>query len=233
MIFLPGTGQQVEFFLSAAAVKDKKVIIMGPGTLEIAHKMSLLEPSGIIIIVEDYDSLITMRYRLEKSVEKNIEVRMMNFDNTDFRNYSIDVVYAQASVSTSGRNRIVKEIGKILKTGGTFCAGEIVKLKENPPSFMKDIWHSSDLLPLSVEELNRYYTEKGFEISDIKDMSFTLDEFYRQGKDLLSKGINDFSDEEKSYYKKLLKKISHESNAYLELGGNGFMGFTTLIMRKI
>jgi hypothetical protein len=40
------------------------------------------------------------------------------------------------------------------------------------------------------------------------------------------------SNEEKSYHKKMLKRISHESNAYLKLGGNKFIGFISVILRK-
>lgn len=232
MIFLPGTDQQVDFFLQTAEVKAKRVVIIGPGTIGIAQKMALMEPDKVIIIVDDYDSLVTMRYRMEKAGEKKIEVRMMAYDNTDFRKDYIDAVYAQASVSTPARNRIIKEIRKILKTGGLFCTGEIVKLKENPPGFVKNIWGSSDLLPLFVDETDKYFEERGFEILDKKDLSYTLKEFYIGGEKLLAKETGDLSEQEKSYYKKLLRKISHESNAYLKLGGNEYMGFTSLIMRK-
>ena len=232
MIFLPGTDKQADFFLKIPVNKVGKVLIIGPGTKEIAQKIVLTEPEKIIIIVEDYDSLITMRYRLEKQGDKNIEVRMMDYENTDFRNDSIDIVYAQASVSTRKRNRIVKEIRRILKTGGIFCIGELTKLKEDVPVFIQELWQASDLLPLPDKELNEYYEGRGFEILDKKDLSFTLKEFYVQSEKMLSKETGDFSEQEKSYYKKLLKKISHESNAYLNLGGSDYTGFTALIMRK-
>ena len=232
MVFLPGTDQQVIFFLNKTEIKSKQVVITGPGTLEAAQKMISSEPLKITIIVDDYDSLITMRYRLEVLKAENIEIRMMDYENTDFRNESIDVLFAQASVSTVRRNKIIKEFRRILKTGGTACIGEIVKMKENPPAFVKDIWHSSDLQPLSESELEKLYSWKGFEIPDKKDLSFTLKDFYRQGEKMLFQETGNLSDEEKAYYKKLLKKISHESNAYLKLGGNEYMGFTAFIMRK-
>ena len=233
MIFLPGSGNQVSFFFSSTEVNAKRVLIIGPGTLEIAQKINLGEPSKIIIIVDDYDSLITMRYRLEKSGEKNVEVRMMEYDNTDFRDESFDIIYAQASVSVPARNKITKEIKKILKQGGVYCAGELVMLKDNPPEFVKDIWQSSDILPLHTDAVDKYYGEKGFEIIDKKDLSFTLKDFYRESERMLANETRGMSDQEKSYYKKLLKKISHESNVYLKLGGDTYMGLTALIMRKL
>jgi ubiquinone/menaquinone biosynthesis C-methylase UbiE len=232
MIFLPGTDQQVKFLFSSTEIKDKKIIIAGPGTIEIAGKLNLGEPSKIIIIVDDYDSLITMRYRLQQHGEKNIEIRMMEYDNTDFRNDSVDVLFAQASLSVPKRHKIIKEIKRILKPGGTFCAGEIVLLKENPPAFINNIWESSELKPLSIGEFEKYYEERGFEILDKKDLSYTLREFYQLSEKKLSNEAGNLSEQEKSYYKKLLKKISHESNVYLKLGGNEYMGFSALIMRK-
>jgi ubiquinone/menaquinone biosynthesis C-methylase UbiE len=135
-------------------------------------------------------------------------------------------------VSVTRRNKIIKEIRKILKPGEIFCAGEIVNLKENPPAFIRDIWNSSDLLPLLNSNLTKYYEEKGFEVIEQKDLSYTLREFYQQSEKMLHTKSEDLSEEEKSYHKKLLKKISHESNVYLKLGGNTYMGFTALIMRK-
>lgn len=232
MIFLPGTDQQIKFFLNSTDIKAKKLLIVGTGTSEISKKFLDYEPSEMIIIVENYESLITMRYLNEKSGSKNIKIRMMELANTDFSTSSFDIIYAQGSVSGSGRNKIIKEIKRILKTGGTFCAGEIVSLNENPPAFIIDIWGASDLLPLQTGSLSKYYEERGFEILEIKDLSFTLKDFYRQSEKLFSDEMDSLSEEEKSFHKKYLKKISHESNAYLKLGGSEFMGFTALIMRK-
>lgn len=232
MIFLPGTDRQSRFFIEKIDISGKKVVIIGPGTVEIAQKLSLAEPSKIIIIVDDYDSLITMRYRLEKSESKNVDVRMMEYDNTDFRNESIDIIYAQASVSAPARNKITKEIKKILKPEGIYCVGEVVMLRDDPPEFVKNIWDSSDIQPLHFESVDKYYEERGFEIIDKKDLSDTLKDFYRDSERMLEKESKDLNEQEKSYHKKLLKKISHESNAYLKLGGDSYMGFMAIIMRK-
>jgi DNA-directed RNA polymerase subunit N (RpoN/RPB10) len=47
----------------------------------------------------------------------------------------------------------------------------------------------------------------------------------------LKANINNLSGQEKSYYKKLLNKISHESNAYLKLGADKYIGFKMLILK--
>ncbi|HSD64285.1 MAG TPA: class I SAM-dependent methyltransferase [Ignavibacteriaceae bacterium] len=231
MIFLPGTDQQVKFFLESGEVGERKILIIGPGTLGAAKILKELNPEEIIIVVNDYDSLINMRYEKEKSTE-NIMVKMMDYDNTDFKAGTFDIVYAQGSVSGEDRNKIIKEIRKILKPDGIFCAGEIVSLKENPPAFIKDIWQSSDLLPLLNDNAEKYYENKGFEIINRKDLSYTLKDFYRQAEKLSTKSNNELNEHEKSHYKKILKKLSHETNVYLKLGGDEYIGFKVFIMRK-
>lgn len=232
MIFLPGTDQQVKFFLDSADIRDKKVLIMGSGTRRITRILSDSAPAEIVIIVRDYDSLISMRYENEKSVLENIKVKMMDFDNTDFKADTFDIIYAQSSISGKDRNKIIKEVKKILNPQGIFCAGEIVSFKENPPAFIKAIWQSSDLLPLINDYAEKYYEDKGFEIINRKDLSYTLKDFYQQAEKLSAKSTDEMDEHEKSYYKKLLKKLGHESNVYLNLGGDEYIGFKALIMRK-
>lgn len=232
MIFLPGLDQQAKFLCESTEVKGKKILIIGPGTLDTAEILAEFDPSEIIIIVRDYDSLISMRYEIEKSSMGNMKVKMMDFDNTDFKAGSFDIIYGQGSISGTDRNKIIKEIKKILKPDGIFCVGEILSLKNNPPAFINDIWQSSDLLPLSDDKVVKYYEERGFEILNQKDLSFTLKEFYLQAEKLSAKSSDEMNEQEKSHYKKLIKKLSHESNVYLKLGGNEYIGFKAIIMRK-
>jgi hypothetical protein len=49
---------------------------------------------------------------------------------------------------------------------------------------------------------------------------------------MLKSSKSDLTQQEKSYYKKLLHKISHESNAYLNLGADKYIGFIALLLQK-
>lgn len=228
--FLPGTDKQLNLLLKQVNVKDLSILVIGTGTEEIAKRFLDNGASKVVIIVQDNDSIL--RTRINLSREKKIPVRLMEFDNTDFRHSTFDLVYAQASISTHNRNKILKEIKRILKPGGYLCAGEIVSLNESPPQFVKDIWNNSDISPLFFNELEKTYTERSFKVIHIKDISYTLKEFYQLSSSMLKAKSNDLRDEEKVYYKKLLKQISHESNAYLKLGGNAHIGFIMLIVTK-
>ncbi|SRR5690606_19414784 len=229
-IYLPGTDQQMFSFLNHFDVKEKKLLIIGGGTDEIA-RIFYADGAETIIIVEDHENLLLLRNLLSDS--KSISVRMMDFENTDFKDAAFDFVYAQASISSSKRNKIVKEIKRILKPGGIFCVGEIVNLSaDDVPQFVIDIWEQSDIVPLASYKFSDYYKEKNFEVLFEKDLSETLKDFYSLSSSRLKEKISNLSDREISYYKKLLKQISHESNAYLRLGANKFIGFKILTARK-
>jgi ubiquinone/menaquinone biosynthesis C-methylase UbiE len=230
-IFLPGSDKQIEIFINKVDVKDKSVLVIGAGSEEIAKRIKSEHPSALFLIIDEQESLLISRLSLKD--EKEIQVRLMDFDNTDFNTEQFDIVYAQASVSAIKRNKIIKEIKRILKPGGIMCAGEIVNRTNEIPPFIRDIWANSGIAPLKEMEFSKYYTEKGFEIQHEEDLSYTLKDFYSAGSNLLRQSIKDFSEKEKSYYKKLLNQISHESNAYLKLGGEKHIGFRMIIAKKV
>jgi ubiquinone/menaquinone biosynthesis C-methylase UbiE len=229
--FLPGSDKQLDILLKNLELKDISVLVVGEGSEEISKKISSRGTLNVIMLVQDEDSLLRARMNLSSS--KEISVKMMEFENTDFKNHSFDLVYAQASISSHNRNKVIKEIKRILKPAGYFCAGEIVSLTKSPPQFVKDIWNNSNLSPLYTEKLEGYYKERGFEIILSNDISDTLYDFYMLSNNLLKDKSNELPAEEKSYYKKLLKQISHESNVYLKLGGSAHIGFKVLIMKQV
>jgi len=153
---------------------------------------------------------------------------MMDYSHTDFDKEYFDLIYAQASISVTDRKAILKEIKRILNADGVFCTGEIVSLKEPVPAFVKDIWERSGLDPLPSSEIKKYFESKGFVIISEKDLSSTLEEFYEKIRFEISK----VSKQEKEGNKKFYLGVKHESNVYLKLSGDKYIGFKSLITRK-
>jgi len=229
-LFLPGTDKQVSVFLKNTEIKNKSVLIIGSGCEEIAEIFHENEAAEVYLITDNEDSLFQSRFVLSEL--KKINVRMMDYDNTDFKPEKFDVIYAQGSTATKRRNKIIKEIKKILKPEGYFCVGEIVSLSQTPPQFVKDIWESNDLSPLFKDEFKEYYLLKGFELIVEEDLSGTLKDFYSISKKVLEESSKEFTGKESGSLRKLLKTYSHEANAYLKLGGDKFIGYAMLIMRN-
>jgi hypothetical protein len=74
--------------------------------------------------------------------------------------------------------------------------------------------------------------DRNFELIDEINLSNTLNEYYSSNLILLNNKIKTLTDNEKAYYKKILNKLSHESNAYLKLGADKYIGFVALLLKK-
>lgn len=228
-IFLPGGFKQFRILKSKIHLSDKTVLIIGSNSELIAEKMIDADATSVTVIVSDYESLINSRLNLPK--DSKVSVKMMDYENTDFADESFDLIYAQASVSLTNRNKIIKEIRRILKKDSFFCVSEITALSKQYPQFVKDIFESSDILPLYHEDCSKYYQERNFSVLYEEDLTSSLRSYYENTANQLRQTIETLTEKEKSYYKKLLNKISHESNAYLKLGADKYIGYKLLILK--
>lgn len=229
-IFLPGLDNQVRFAKRKVELKGKKTLTLGSASEEVALLFAKETEKTAELVVEDYNSL--MNSRLLVGEDKSINLKLMDFEVTDYDKEEFDLVYTQGGISNPRRNKIVKEIKRILKPEGIFCVGEIVSLKEDLPQFVLDIYDSSDLDPLLLENIEAYYTERNFEIIEKKDLSFTLKDYYTKSLFELKKSVETMPENEKSYYKKIIKMISHESKAFLNEGADEYIGFYSLLLKK-
>lgn len=228
-IFLPGGFKQFRILKSKIHLSGKTVLIIGSNSELIAEKMIDAGATSVTVIVSDYESLINSRLNLPK--DSKVSVKMMDYENTDFADESFDLIYAQASVSLTNRNKIIKEIKRILKKDSFFCVSEITALSKQYPQFVKDIFESSDILPLDHEDCSKYYMERNFSVLYEEDLTSSLRSYYENTANQLRQTIETLTEKEKSYYKKLLNKISHESNAYLKLGADKYIGYKLLILK--
>jgi len=227
---LPGLGKQLEFFKKQFEPAADSILVVGSSSEIPALELASFFNSKIQLIVEDYESLLNSKLVLKNS--ESIDLKMMSFESTDYKNNEFDVIYSQASVSSVNRNKIIKELKRILKPGGVLCVGEIVSLTKDPPRFMTDIFDSSNMLPLFIEDLQKYYTDRKFSIITEANLTSTLKEYYSLSVGKLDDALDNLVDQEKSYYKKILNKVKHESNIYLKLGGDKHLGFVALFLRK-
>jgi len=152
----------------------------------------------------------------------------MDYSHTDFKENYFDLIYSQGSISVSERKNILKELKRILTDNGILSIGEIVSLKEPVAGFVKDIWQQSGLDPLPMATINQFYISKGFQIESEKDLSNSLKDYYEKIRYSFSQAGKD----EKEQNKKIFSRMKHESNAYLKLGGDKYIGFKSLILRK-
>lgn len=225
-ILLPGGNKQLALLFEQNSPQGTHALIIGPGCEHVAIKLGE-NFSNIDIIANDYDSVMQIRMKLKD--EEKVKVKLMDYAHTDFENEYFDLIYAQGSISVTDKKDIVKEIKRILRSQSLFCAGEIVSLKEPVPGFVNDIWERSDLEPIASSKIKKYYEGKGFEVLSEKDLSDTLKDFYEKLRITVSKVSKDEIEADKKYF----SRMKHESHAYLKLGGDKYIGFNSLIMRKL
>lgn len=228
-ILLPGLDKQLSFLKNNLIEKPTSVLVVGSSSELIALKLAEIYKCNVELIVEEYESLLISKIIIGES--KNVFPKLMNFDATDFNDNQFDLIYAQASI-TSNRSKIIKEFKRILKPNGFLCVGEIVKLSSNPPKFILDVFNSSNLIPLEKEKFISYYDEKNFKLISSDDISFTLREYYLNTIKELETSEKKLNPQEKSYFKKLINRINHESNVYLKLGGKKHIGFITALFKN-
>jgi len=225
-ILLPGGDSQLRYTLGNIEIKGKKALVLGSGSENIALEILNKDADSVELIVEDYESLLISQLNLNDV--DSITPKLMNFELTDFAIDTFDIVYAQASISNKRRNKIIKEVKRIIKNDGVLIVGEIIKLEKDIPQFVSDIFEQSDLEPLFIDELKNYYTSRSFEIQDVVDYTKTLREYYSFNLDKLKSSVSELTENEKSYYKKLINQISHQSKAYLKQGADKYIGFYTV-----
>ncbi len=165
---------------------------------------------------------------MKLKAEEKVKIKMMDYAYTDFEDGFFDLVFAQGSMSVPERKNILKELKRIISDAGTVCIGEIVSLTEPIPQFVADIWEQSNLEPILASTIKNFYESKGFTVLSEKDHSSTMKDFYE--KVMLEFSMT--SKEEKEQNKKYFSRIKHESNAYIKHGGDKYIGFKSLIMRK-
>ena len=229
-ILLPGLDRQLHFLLQNVDISSLNILVLGSGTAKIAKSM-MKKNNRVEVIVDEYESLIVTNFELKG--DKNITPKLMDYESTDFADNEFDLVYAQGSISNTRRKNIVKEIKRICQNDGYICIGEIVKLSKGIPRFVQDIFDQSDLDPIYLAELNKYYTDRNLGVLDSVDLSLSLKEYYERNIKLLKTSTPSMNKSEMSYYKKVLNQISHQSNAYLKLGGDKFIGFKVLLLRNL
>lgn len=170
-----------------------------------------------------------MQSKIKLKDEEKIKCKMMDYAHTDFEYGYFDLIYAQGSICIPERKDIIKEIKRVMTPDGIVCLGEVVSLKEPVPTFVKEIWERSELEPLASSKIKTYFKTKGFKVIIEKDLSNTLKEFYQNIQEVFTKTGKQEKEENKKFY----AGIKHESNVYLKLGGDKYIGFKSLIMRKV
>lgn len=227
---LPGTEFQYRRLKNSPVEQNIPILFIGAGNEFFADKFSKKFKVDAELIVEDYETLISAKLLLQEN--SAVTTRIMDFARTDFDDKQFKCVYAQASVSNPDRNKIIKEIKRILQPEGFLIVGEIVKIRKDIPAYVNDILTSSQLSLLDSEEITSYYEQRNFTVIEECEEKRGLDEYYELCSVIMKNNVNLMDEDELKYNKKLIKKARHETDAYLKLGLDKFISFKILVLQK-
>ncbi|PJA95362.1 MAG: hypothetical protein CO129_12175 [Ignavibacteriales bacterium CG_4_9_14_3_um_filter_34_10] len=229
-IILPGLEKQFRLLENNVPLLGKKSLVAGAGSEEVAKRLFAASHEGVEFIVDNYDSLINSRLSIQK--EEGVNCSLMEYHSTDFGNNSFDLIYAQASISSSLHRKILLEFFRLLKPSGYFCVGEVVKIQNSIPRFVEEILTLSDLVPVTLDELTTQYESIGFQIIEQVDLSQTFKDYLKIASDKAERIKSSFEENEKAFYKKWLNRFSHEANSFLKHGGDKYIGFHAFVLQK-
>lgn len=227
LILLPAFDKQLNFFLENIDPINSKILVIGYGAELISDKLS--NGNNVTMIVDDNEQLMLTRI---KSPKNNFTLKLMEFINTDFAAESFDFIFSQASITVRNRNKIIKEIHKILKPNGIFCVGEIVTISSSIPKIIQNIFETSNLYPIHLENFEKDYSEKGFKFLASINLSSELKYFYKIFEKETDKYFNSSLLDENRLMRKLNAKIKHEANVFLKMGGDKHIGFITALLER-
>lgn len=228
-IILPGADEQIKILLNHFDVSGKNILIFGHETVRIGKIFSENRAENIFIITEDEQALL--RERLF-SAGTGVKIRLMQFAKTDFDSDTIDLVYAQGSISGKDRSAILSEAARVLRSDGIFASGEVVLLKEPVPAFVRNVFKDSGLNVLTPEKLEELYVRKNFILLKKTDLSHTLKDYYQNVKKLIEQADFKDADIPDMHLMKMINRVKHQANVYLKLGGNKFTGYYLFLLRK-
>lgn len=229
-VLLPGLDDQSVFLFTNCDVSNKNILIIGQGCVSIAKKMLDKEASSVEIIIDDEEMMLADR--LQASGTANLRIRFMEFHNTDFKDESFDVVYAQASVSTAKHVKILKEIKRITKPQGLVCLGEIVQLSKEITRSVRNVWEKTKVTLREIPMIQKEYADAEFESVVETDLSFTMKYVYKKHLRNMDKSLPEMTEAEKKALKKEIKTYRHEANTYLQFKGDNYTGFIAFLLRK-
>ncbi len=229
-ILLPGGAKQLKQLKENAEYNFDKILVAGESSEQLAKMLAEDNDCVVDLIVEDYNALLEAKLTLD-GFEKVIP-KIMEFERTDFQGDTFDLIFAQASFSRENRKNIIKEMKRILKPGGVLSVGEIALKTKSPPQMINDLLMWAGIEPLAVNEIEKYYAERGFEILKSEVFENELKNYYEKIHKIFEQRKDDLSENEKSFYKKLINRIRHEANVFLKFGGEKFLTFYSFVAKK-
>ena len=167
----------------------------------------------------------------ELGLNDRIRVFTGNFEDLPFEDNSYDFVWSEDAILHSGqKEQVIKEVARVLKSGGEFIFTDPMQSDNCPEGVLKDIYARINLD--SMGSLDFYKTtcqNEGLKETNFLDLSNQLINHYSNVKKLLLQKKSDLQRNISSeYIEKMLKGLKH----WVEGGKQGYLKWGIHIFEK-
>ncbi|WP_296643417.1 methyltransferase domain-containing protein [Roseinatronobacter sp.] len=191
-----------------------KVIDIGSGYGGAARYLARETGAHITCLnVSEKENARNRRMTAEQGLEGRIEIVHGVFEDIPFPDNSFDVVWSQEAILHSGdRDRVLKEVARVLKPGGDFIFTDPMQAttsddtSEYQPIY--DRIHLSDME--SIEFYKTTLEDLGFETVEIEDLTHQLRNHYARVRDELKSRRHALEDKiSPDYTDRMLNGLQH------------------------
>ncbi len=228
--FLPGGDSPVKFFLNEFPERNGSLLLLGNGFPQLVSYF--IDAGFSSIIGASNENTEIFEYKANTPKEKQIPSLCVDYASLDYDKESFDHVFCQATLTLAGRNKLIREIRRVLKPGGFLTTSEILCNKKPAPTFLNDIWAESGQDPLYTDEFEAYYTSRSFKIKNSADFTNDLDEFYIKSYKLLESSLKSLPADKRVQFRKDFVQEKHEITSLVKGGALKYMNFKTMILQK-
>lgn len=238
---LPGGAAPARFFINEISLggdgtffpdlSKTTLLILGSGFTMLLPLFEKVGFGSIHAACDDNEEIFG--YKANTPKEKQVPVLFVDYASLDHKPESFDFVFCQATLASGYRNKLIKEIKRILKPGGLLITSEVICAKKPAPTFLNDILSGSGQDPLYSDEFESYYTSRKFELLNSADFTDELDEFYITWYKKLENSLKSASSEKRQEIRKEFAGEKHEITTMVKGGALKFLEFKTRILRKL
>lgn len=166
----PGGIELTKDILTTFDIRGKKLLEVGCGT---GQTSAFLYNNGALLTPMDAHPLMVEKANIRfKEMGLSCRAIEANIEKTDFPSGEFDLILAESVLSFTDSTSSLKEIHRILKSGGSFVALEMLKKTSLPFSMEKMMKEFYGLTKIhSLDEWKAVLEESGFQILSLVSVS--------------------------------------------------------------
>lgn len=175
----------------------------------------------------EYNEQLTKKAELED----HINIQKGNYEQLPFARETFDIAWSQdAFFHNKQREKVFREVARVLKPEGRFIFTEVLKSQDCPDSVLEDI---EAVVPVghlfSIREYRRIARKADLEQVFVREMPDQLVQHYSKVIDSANEQLKKLSKKED---KELLQHMIDTWNLYVENGEKGYLNWGILQFQK-